>query len=189
MLPLHGKHLHRLDQQQARIAPALGPRPYRSVVSPASSQPSNPGNGLSADRLLGQARGSAVHVPDSAPSTSETGAALDEIRCELNMLKDVVSLQQREISRRDLTVSQLQNKLLQVQQEIRVKNDPQSRDSRGNLRPLEAQRRAIADRRGMGMYDARYHSTSWLASRRGPCLHAPNGQCHVDEAMLAYSRM
>ena len=147
------------------LQPACRPRvqsirPCRSVKA-ASTQPADLSNGPSAEQLLdGQLRGNSLHVPGSVASTSETSGQLEELREELSQLRDMVSQQQRDLQRRDLTVSQLQNKVLQVQQELRTKEKPSSRDPSGSLRPLDAQQKAIADRRGLGMYDARYHSTS-----------------------------
>lgn len=88
---------------------------------------------------------------------------MEELREELNDLKAMVSQQHKDLQRRDVVVSQLQNKLLSVQQQLRERDEAPKRDSSGNLRPLDAQSRAIGDRRGVGMYDARYHSTSWCA--------------------------
>lgn len=132
------------------------------LVRAASAQQADLSNGLSAEQLLDdQTRGNAVHVPESAASSSASSGPVEELREELNDLKAMVTQQQKDLQRKDLTVSQLQSKLLQVQQQLRESNEAPKRDSTGNLRPLHAQSKAIGDRRGVGMYDARYHSTSW----------------------------
>ena len=37
------------------------------------------------------------------------------------------------------------------------------------LRPFDAQLAAVGDRRAIGMYDARFHSTNWCAACAGVC--------------------
>jgi hypothetical protein len=44
----------------------------------------------------------------------------------------------------------------------------------GSMRPFDVQAAALVDRRGLGMFDARYHSTSRLAgSAAGPPATSP----------------
>ncbi|KAK9835626.1 hypothetical protein WJX74_004542 [Apatococcus lobatus] len=170
-------------------------RPCRSVRA-ASSPPADLSNGASAEQLLdSQSRGNSVHVPESAASSSEISGPLGELRDELLQLKDMVSQQQRDLQRKDLTVSQLQNKLLQVQQELRKKEDAPKGDTSSSMRPLEAQQKAIADRRGLGMYDARYHSTSQGATphdlrvlpRRIILVRHAESQGNVDNFAYSYT--
>ena len=160
LLSAGGQHpCYRLQPARRQLLQTA--RGCRSVRA-SSAQQADLSNGVSAEQLLdSQTRGNAVHVPDSAASSSTSSGPVEELREELNDLKAMVSQQHKDLQHRDLKVSQLQNKLLSIQQQLRERDEAPKRDSTGNLRPLDAQSKVIADRRGVGMYDARYHSTSW----------------------------
>lgn len=84
---------------------------------------------------------------------------MQELLSTVKAQQEALHQQQQEIHNLRQTVAQLQQ---QPQQQQSVVEAARELDwsSNGSVRPFDAQKAALLDRRGRGMFDARFHSTS-----------------------------
>lgn len=92
------------------------------------------------------------------PRQPQPGSAADELnflRQEMSSVRELLHTQ-AELVRQQSTMIQQLSKSVQTQTQHVVKAATQPSNL---MRPLDAQLQALGDRRYMGMYDARFHST------------------------------
>ena len=89
------------------------------------------------------------------PAAQGNPAELGSLRQDLSGLRELLSTQAELVREQSHAIRQLKG-MVSVQTQ-RVVNSARSRPE---VRPLDAQLAAIGDRRYLGMYDARFHSTN-----------------------------
>ena len=145
------------------LAAVAAERPVASDRSSSGGSTEHPAFFSRARELHAQSNGSDDHRSYNGQQTAQgttgrpVGSAADELnglRQELSSVRELVSAQAELFRQQSLAISQLKS-MLQVQTQQVVK----AAQPRTELRPLDAQLAALGDRRYMGMYDARFHST------------------------------
>ncbi|KAK9805474.1 hypothetical protein WJX72_000323 [[Myrmecia] bisecta] len=110
-----------------------------------------------------------MHVPASPPSPSERrDPDFFELKRELQDLREQMAAQSQIIQAQGRTIDSLRG-TLQLRPPSTYSGPVRSLSTAGTStseapRPFDAQYAAIGDRRFLGMYDARFHSTKWGAT-------------------------
>ena len=125
------------------------------------------GNGADVERLrstavynaVSQALADGPNVDALRPSTSFRSAdELSSLREDMGSMRELLSTQAELVRQQSHAIRQLKG-MVSVQTQQVVK----SVRAKQEVRPLDAQLAAIGDRRYLGMYDARFHSTNKCA--------------------------
>lgn len=92
-------------------------------------------------------------------------------------MRRIITAQQSLLTQQEETINDLKQ-LLEA---------PSPPAKKGIVRPFDAQRAAYTDRRLLGMYDARFHSTHWCALVSSPSGNSVNNVPRWQSLLLIYT--
>ncbi|CAL8465534.1 g5070 [Coccomyxa elongata] len=133
-----------------------------SVSLLRSTSPQNNGGGhysaATDNALSGQCW--EVREPEVAPMLQRPGLQQgspdsSELQAQIRQMQSLLRSQQRQILEHQEALAELHDL---------ITSQPVAGQQNGSVRPFEAQLAAARDRRSIGLYDARFHSTNWGAT-------------------------